>query len=235
MLFWILVILGLLIALFYLLTGQVSGLSESHGWERFGLVAGAAIMSLYAILLMFGSGERLGKSFQYLAVWGALGFALIAGYSFRDELSFFTQRVTGELMPPGHSVSVSSDNPREVAVRIRRRNDGHFTARGAVNGTTLTLLVDTGASTVVLTPADAKRAGIDISNLSYTVPVQTANGTTYSAPAVLRSVSVGAIVVENVEALIAKPGSLNENLLGMSFLRRLRSYSVSGDFLTLRS
>jgi len=108
-------------------------------------------------------------------------------------------------------------------------------ARAAVNGAVMTLLVDTGASTVVLKPADAERAGIDVKNLAFTAPVSTANGTAFAAPIRLRSIDVGGIVLEDIEALVTKPGSLNESLLGMSFLRRLRSYEFSGDFLTLRS
>jgi aspartyl protease family protein len=96
------------------------------------------------------------------------------------------------------------------------------------------MLVDTGATTVVLKPADAQAAGIDLRSLSFSVPVQTANGTTYAAPVRLRGVAVGAIVIPQVEALVAKPGTLKESLLGISFLRRLRSYEFSGDFLTLR-
>lgn len=99
----------------------------------------------------------------------------------------------------------------------------------------MTLLVDTGASTVVLKPADAARAGIDTRSLSYTAAVQTANGTAYAAPVRLRSIAIGPIELRDIEALVAKPGSINENLLGMSFLRRLRSYEFSKDFLTLRS
>jgi aspartyl protease family protein len=64
--------------------------------------------------------------------------------------------------------------------------------------------------------------------------VHTANGTTFAAPVRLRSIAVGPIELRDVEALVTKPGSLNENLLGMSFLRRLRSYEVSKEFLTLR-
>jgi len=98
----------------------------------------------------------------------------------------------------------------------------------------MTLLVDTGASTVVLTPSDAERAGLDTDDLAYSVAVHTANGTTYAAPVRLRSVAIGPLVVNNVDALVAQPGSLKENLLGMSFLRRLQSYEFSKDFLTLR-
>ena len=93
----------------------------------------------------------------------------------------------------------------------------------------------TGASTVVLKQADAKKLGIDIATLKYTVPVQTANGMAYAAPVRLRNLSVGPIVIPQVEALVAQTGTLKESLLGMTFLSRLRSYEFSGEFLTLRS
>jgi aspartyl protease family protein len=96
------------------------------------------------------------------------------------------------------------------------------------------MIVDTGASTIVLRPEDAKRAGIDLSKLSFTVPVLTANGRTVAARVRLDSVAIGPLQREDVEALVAEPKALTESLLGMSFLGRLRSYEFSGDFLTLR-
>jgi aspartyl protease family protein len=87
----------------------------------------------------------------------------------------------------------------------------------------------------VLKPADAQRLGIDLDRLRYTVPVQTANGTTFAASVRLRNLSIGRIILNEVEALVAKQGTLRENLLGMSFLSRLRSYEFTSDFLTLRS
>ncbi len=143
-------------------------------------------------------------------------------------------RITGELTPPGYVTDVETNAAGEHSVRLRRRSNGHFAARGEVNGTALTMLVDTGASTVVLKPADAEKAGIDISNLSYTVAVDTANGSTYAAPVRLKAITIGPIEVRDVEALVAKPGTLKESLLGISFLKRLRSYEFSGEYLTLR-
>jgi aspartyl protease family protein len=96
------------------------------------------------------------------------------------------------------------------------------------------MLVDTGASTVVLRPEDGQRLGFDVDDLRYSVPVQTANGTTYAASVRLRSLSVGKIKLNDVDALVAKRGTLRENLLGMSFLNRLNSYEFSGEYLTLR-
>ena len=117
--------------------------------------------------------------------------------------------------------------------RIRRMD--RFTGQVTIDGTSISMLVDTGASTVVLKQADAKKLGIDVAGLTYSVPVQTANGMAYAAPVRLRNLSVGPIVIPQVEALVAQTGTLKESLLGMTFLSRLRSYEFSGDFLTLRS
>ena len=80
----------------------------------------------------------------------------------------------------------------------------------SVNGAAVTMLVDTGASTVVLKQADARKLGIDANDLRYSVPVQTANGVAYAARVRLRSISVGPIVLTQVEALVAQPGTLKE-------------------------
>ena len=124
--------------------------------------------------------------------------------------------------------------PGTVSVMIRRNADGNFVALGSINAVEATLLIDTGATAVMLKPSDAEKAGIDVQSLSFTTPVQTANGTVYAAPVRVRSISIGLLKLEDIEALVAKPGSLNENLLGQSFLRRLSSYDLKGEFMTLR-
>jgi aspartyl protease family protein len=145
----------------------------------------------------------------------------------------FAGRLAGELLPGSAMViEESSNGPAEV--KIRRRLDGHFTARVEVNGKTVSMIVDTGASTIVLRPEDAKKAGIDLDELSYTVPVMTANGRTIAARVKLDTVAIGPLDRDKVDALVAKPGTLAESLLGMTFLSRLRSYEFSGDFLRLR-
>lgn len=233
MLGWLALLLALLVALFYFLTGEGSSVSDLTGVERWLFIGSGALVALYAILLMAGSGNSLGRSMKHIGIWAVLILVLVAGYSYRGELGQIVNRMGGELSPPGTGYQVTEPGG-EIAVRLRRRPDGHFVARGEVNGATTTLLVDTGASTVVLKPADAERAGIDVTELSFTAPVRTANGTAYAAPVRLRSINIGGILLQDVEALVTKPGTLNESLLGMSFLRRLRSYEFSGDFLTLR-
>ncbi len=231
---WLTVLLLALAALFYYLTGEGSDFGGMGGWERFGLIAGAVLMSGYCLLLLSGVGGELRQALKHLAIWAGVILALVTAYAYRDDLSLVANKVAGELVPPGQSITVANSPTGEAAVRIRRRSDGHFSARARVNSVSLTLLVDTGASTVVLKPVDARRLGIDTQSLSYSIPVQTANGTAYAAPVKLSEVSIGPIVVHDVDTLVTKPGSLNQSLLGMSFLRRLRSYEFNGDFLTLR-
>jgi aspartyl protease family protein len=95
------------------------------------------------------------------------------------------------------------------------------------------MVLDTGASSVVLSREDAKAAGLPIEVLSYTVPIETANGRTRAASVRLDRIAVGGLVERSVEALVAQPGQLKTSLLGMSFLNRLQSWEVRGDRLVL--
>jgi aspartyl protease family protein len=202
------------------------------------LAALAAALALLVIVLpaVFGGYKgRAGGAIRDLFSWTALGLVLVAGYSYRDELGRIAFRIAGELSPPGSSLGVEQRQAGERAVRIRRRGDGHFVARVSVDGASVSMLVDTGASTVVLRQSDARSLGVDTRRLRYTVPVQTANGLAYAAHARLREVSIGSITLHNVDALVAQPGALKESLLGMSFLSRLRSYEFAGDFVTFRN
>ena len=235
MLGWLLAFLTGLLALFWYLGGGAPSDASADETARmiYALVLGAFAVFL-AVSIAGDYRGRWGNVLKHVAIWVGLGALLVTGYTYRDEVSVVTARIASEVVPPGQPVSVEPTEAGERAVRLRKRPDGHFVARVTVQGASLGFLVDTGASTVVLKPADAEKAGIDVSALQYTVAVETANGTTYAAPVRLRSVNIGPIEVSGVEALVAKPGSLKENLLGMSFLKRLRSYEVSGDFLTLR-
>lgn len=197
-------------------------------------IAGVLVLVVIMVVMARARG-RTGGKVRSLGAWFILAGAAVAGYAYRDELTTVVYRVAGDMLPPGPAQQVDSAPGQEKAVRIRRRGDGHFIARTDINGSSASMLVDTGASSVVLKPADAERAGLDLKRLSYSVAVQTANGTTYAAPVRLKSVAIGPIRMRDVEALVAKPGTLKESLLGMTFLKRLRSYEFSGDFLTLRS
>jgi aspartyl protease family protein len=195
------------------------------------IVVGATFVS--GILL----GDRRSQALRAARDFTAglvLAVGLMTTYTYRYEILTAVHKATGELAYPPTAPRAEGDGDPERAIRIRRRPDGHFIARAAVNGTDLPMLVDTGASTVVLKPADAQKLGIDTDKLRYTVAVQTANGTTYAAAVRLKTLVVGPITVTDVDALVSKPGTLKDSLLGMTFLNRLRSYEFAGDLLTLR-
>jgi aspartyl protease family protein len=234
MLVWLMVMLASLVGLFYLLAGHGNPLASLEGGELAVLAVFGALALLYMTSLAGDYRGRALHALRHAGIWVGLFVALIAAYSYRDDLGQVARRVGGELLPPGAPLPESATEIGDRAVRLRKHPSGHFLARGTVNGAPVSMLVDTGASTVVLKAADAERAGIDVSALTFSSPVNTANGSTFAAPVRLRSLAIGDIVLDDVEALVSKPGNLNESLLGMSFLRRLRSYEFSGDFLTLR-
>jgi aspartyl protease family protein len=217
-----------------LLVSNESGIIANLDSNSFGYLALGA-----ALLVFIGGGVlsryrgQAGPMLRDAVTWVSLGLALVALYSYRDDLMPIAGRLAGELIP-GSAMVVEESPNGAVEVKIRRRLDGHFTAKVEVNGKTISMIVDTGASTIVLRPEDAAKAGIDVHHLSYTVPVMTANGRTTAARVRLDSVAIGPLARQKVDALVAEPNAMTESLLGMSFLSRLRSYEFSGDFLTLR-
>jgi len=117
---------------------------------------------------------------------------------------------------------------------VMKASDGHFCAEGEVNdGPRVRFLVDTGATAVALTPADAERLGIDLKGLKYGYSVVTAGGRTRAASVKLASITVGGARLENVDAVVIEKG-LDASLLGMSYLGRLSSFQATRQALFLR-
>jgi len=110
---------------------------------------------------------------------------------------------------------------------------GHFKTEARIDGRTIDFLVDTGASTVVLRESDAARAGIRPRPNDYTAIVSTANGKIKAAPAKLDRIELGGITVYDVPALVLPDEVLGQNLLGTSFLSRLRRYEYANGRLVL--
>lgn len=119
------------------------------------------------------------------------------------------------------------------AAAIQKSDDGHFWAEAETNGARVRFLVDTGATTVALTPEDARRLGLHLATLAYTVPVRTASGEARAAPVKLDYISIAGARVESVDALVVREG-LPSSLLGMSYLGRLSRFEATPDGLILR-
>lgn len=128
-------------------------------------------------------------------------------------------------------------NPHTAAIRaveIPRGNGGEFALRAQINGVATPMVIDTGATSVVLTYETAKAAGLPLELLSYDVDVETAGGKTRAARLTLDRLAIGKLVERSVPALIVPRGQMRANLLGMSFLDRLESWEVRQDKLMLR-
>ena len=116
----------------------------------------------------------------------------------------------------------------------RRSGNGMFALRAEINGTTLPMVFDTGASMVVIRAEDADRVGIDMNSLTYSGHVSTANGDTAVAPVTIDTLTIDGITRHKVKAIVSKPGQLRVNLLGQSFIARLAGYKLDGDKLILQ-
>jgi aspartyl protease family protein len=143
-----------------------------------------------------------------------------------------TARLEGVLEEkPAAETQAAVSGPARVMLSSDRR--GHFETSVTVNGRPMKALVDTGATVIALTYEDGRSLGLVRPGDRYEIRMQTANGTTGAKRVTLNSVRVGGISLSNVEATVAQEGALNVNLLGMSFLRKLRTFEIQNGRLVL--
>jgi len=184
-------------------------------------------LALVGLIVLTLFRHRFSHALESALIWVAVATLLLLGYTYRLELSDVAERVLAELLP-GRAAT------RGRTVEIARGSGGSFAVATQVNGAQVPMVLDTGASSIVLTHEAAKAAGLPLEVLAYSVNIDTANGRARAAPVTLDRVSVGGITERSVPALIAPSGQLRTNLLGMSFLNRLESWEVRGDKLLLR-
>ena len=191
------------------------------------LIQTLGFLALASSGLLFVRQFNLKQTVRNVLIWVAAGGVLIIGFSFQNELKGLGLRLRSNLIP-GYPVETGAHE-----LTLSEGQDGQFHVYGEINGTRIAFLVDTGASDIVLDPSDAKRLGIDLDNLTFDRPFGSANGIGYGAKTVVGGLAVGPIVFSNVEVAINK-AEMGSSLLGMAFLKRLKSYSVSGGKLILR-
>ncbi len=211
---------------------------DGEGASTFGIqnsqFARIALLSMWGALFATAVIPRRGEFKQAArnaAIWALIILALVAGYVFRFDLQDIASRMTAGLIPGSPRALQSIDGQQQVV--LSKGADNHFIARMKLNGQPIVLLVDTGATSIVLTQLDAERVGIAVDDLSFTIPTSTANGTAFAARARLSFASIGDIERENVSVLVAKPKALTQSLLGMNFLTTLSSFEFRGDELFL--
>ena len=161
------------------------------------------------------------------------GLALAAGvlgprYAAHIGAGSDTLRLSAQPLTP---VATAPGNSR--AVVVPRDSRGHFRVDATIKGRRIGFMVDTGASVIALTARDAARLGIYPAQNAFVAEVRTANGTVRAAPARLDTVAIDDIEVHDVAALVLPDAALSDNLLGLSFLQRLRRFEYSDGKLVL--
>lgn len=197
----------------------------------------ARVVYLLPIALMisaavWASRHTVSQPIRNLLIWLVIIMALATAYIYRHDAQQVGNRVFAGLMP-GHAVVVTTSEGGQEVI-LHKRSNGHFEAQVMINGQSIDMLIDTGASTIALSQEDAERVGIIPENLTYSMTVLTANGRARAAPVELGSVSIGPIKRRDVEASVAEAGKLDQSLLGMSFLETLGSMQMQTDELRLR-
>jgi aspartyl protease family protein len=119
------------------------------------------------------------------------------------------------------------------SLSIPRDARGHFLTEGRIDGQRIGFMVDTGASVIALNETSAARFGLRPSRGDYNAAVTTANGTIKAARTRLAMVDIGGLVVRDVDAMVLPDEALSENLLGLSFLSKLKRFEYANGKMVL--
>ena len=226
-LLWILLALLTVSLLVLVLQRNEAALAELSRFDSSSFETKIMAVALVGLIALTLFRQRFSHVLESALIWAMLGALLTLGYTYRVELREVADRVLAELIP-GYAAT------RGRAVEIARASGGGFSVAAQVNGARIPMVLDTGASAVVLTQEAAKAAGLPLEVLNYSVNVDTANGRARAAPVTLDRLSIGDITERSVPALVAQDGQLRTSLLGMTFLNRLESWEVRGDKLMMR-
>ena len=185
----------------------------------------ATLAYLVLLLLVVGgsmvisSRSEINKTLQQAAIWGLIFVGAVGAFSLKD-------RVEAILYPQRATISESG------TVSLNRARDGHFYAEVIINGKKIEFVIDTGATDIVLSEADAITLGYPVENLSYSARASTANGIVPIARITLDSVGLGRWSDRNIPATV-NGGELETSLLGMRYLGRFRKIEIAGQRMTL--
>ena len=157
-------------------------------------------------------------------------------------LGTFMAQVADKMTPapasatPSARLAVTPDTTGQAGFRslsIPRDSRGHFETDGRIDGQRIAFMVDTGASVIALNESSAARFGLRPSRGDYRATVTTANGTVKAAPTRLAMVDIGGLIVRDVDAMVLPDEALSENLLGLSFLSKLKRFEYANGRLVL--
>ena len=209
-----------------------SGMTLGMTNDKF-VSAASTLLILAAVGTRFiGRGQPLSQTLRHLGFWVIIGIGLIGTYQYRFAIQDFASKISLGLVPSRPHSSTGEDGA--LSVTLGKANSGHFEVDAQVNGQATHFMIDTGASGIVLNAFDAASIGINTSDLSFIVPVSTANGNAMAAPVTLDQIVIGGIVRKNLRALVAQQGKLDQSLLGMDYLNTLSSFTVKQDDMILQ-
>jgi aspartyl protease family protein len=163
--------------------------------------------------------------------------AILAG------LGTFMAQMANKMAPASASASTNAASQAAPAapsaqaglrsLSVPRDARGHFATEGRIDGQRIGFMVDTGASVVALNESSAARFGLRPTPGQYTAKVTTANGTIKAARAQIAMMDVGGLIVRDVDAMVLPDEALSENLLGLSFLSKLKRFEYANGQMVL--
>jgi clan AA aspartic protease (TIGR02281 family) len=170
--------------------------------------------------------------------------AVLAGYAGAFDFDMrpasllkFETRVSNS-SPPLHGTYPGSKglpaSPTHKEIVLSANAYGHFHAAAEINGQEVDFMTDTGATYVALAYETAQKLGLAPQNMRFTGRSTTANGVARVASTQIDAIRIGEITVRNVQAVVAEPGRMAQNLLGMSFISQLTGFELNGTTLTMR-
>lgn len=177
-------------------------------------------------------GHMIGWAFKHVLVWSLVFGAAYYAISHRE--AWFPHLSVGSSQAEKQAQTNRKTNPSSRTIVLRADRQGHFWIEGRVNHADVHFMIDTGATGIALSRQDAATAGIHLQNRDFTLESHTANGIVRTAPVEIRTLEVGPLTVRGIPAQVIDGPMTGMALLGMSFLRRLDSFELRGDTLTLR-
>ncbi len=196
---------------------------EDWAWVGYSLAFTALISTR-----LLTRGVRWRQAAWQAGVWMAVIGILAMGYTYRNELLGVGERVKGEFVA-GYPVAGGHHE-----LMVTQSEGGGYFVMAKVNGQPVRFLIDTGASDTVLSPADARRIGLDPAKLDYRHVAETANGLGSGAPFTADRLELGSIQVEAMP-MVVNQADMSQSLLGMSFLNRLDSFRLEGGRMYLKA
>jgi len=185
-----------------------------------------AFMSIVISFMTASESTKLKHTIKIVLQWGFVCLVLMSLFSYRFEIQELGDRIIANLNP-SHGVVTGKQS-----LSFQISSNGHFYVIADVNGQPMRFLVDTGATDIVFSSQMVEKLGYDMNSLSFHQVLNTANGVTRGAPILIDSLQIGPLYLKHLSATVNR-AEMNYPLLGMSFFKRLKSYKVEKEVLTL--